>query len=565
MFAWQATVQGEAGNVVPLPVVTVYIEDGVTLASIYTESGIALPNPLTGTLEGFVQFWADIGVYKIEGVSGSDRTEVWSVELGVSRNFFDTRAELVAYVATNPNLKDGAELRADGLSYVWQSGAAAITDMPNVLPSNNPSPRHFGAVGDGVADDTNAVVRSMLYDGSIDWLNKTYRITNSVYASRTSNVNWKSSGARIFLDRTSQVSRSFSLDMNGYNFNLQGTGFEIDAGGKAVTAIRIDDNSALRPDLNAEKLIARNAYRSDKSISGGDGIFISGGFGRVNLFGPEVHDCYMAVGAGISQSQGIFGITITQGSGRYSKHILIKDSLVRNVWSQDPSYTNDQDGIRIFQDMLDADSTCFIDGYICENVSNRAVKLHSGPNCVVQNVNRVLDSSVVPQSVNFQNPDFDSQQASARFRNIKVHYKGICHQELIRVSTDVGQFLYGSGQVSGVDLFVDSVSDNTIRMFVCNSAADNTFYNVSISDVNVVGKVLRILSVNTRGTGENAVVVSNVIADCIETGFVAVGATLAKLEVCVSNVVNLGTPAILSSGFSGARVITTTPSVRGFN
>lgn len=77
MYPWQATVQDDAGNAVPFPFITVYGGDG-SLASIYDESGAALSNPLTGTIEGFVQFWANEGEYRIEGASGGQETEVWS-------------------------------------------------------------------------------------------------------------------------------------------------------------------------------------------------------------------------------------------------------------------------------------------------------------------------------------------------------------------------------------------------------------------------------------------------------------------------------------------------------
>ena len=77
MQAWQATVQDDRGNAVPNPVLTVYEADGITEASIFNQDGTALPNPLTGSIDGFVQFWAHPGRYKIEGASGGGRTEVW--------------------------------------------------------------------------------------------------------------------------------------------------------------------------------------------------------------------------------------------------------------------------------------------------------------------------------------------------------------------------------------------------------------------------------------------------------------------------------------------------------
>ena len=81
MYAWQATVQDEAGNIVPLPVVTVYRSNGTTLASIFNEAGAPLPNPITGTMEGFVQFWAEAGEYKIRGAKSGNVTELWAVTI----------------------------------------------------------------------------------------------------------------------------------------------------------------------------------------------------------------------------------------------------------------------------------------------------------------------------------------------------------------------------------------------------------------------------------------------------------------------------------------------------
>lgn len=83
MFAWQATVQDEFGNAVAFPVVTVYEYDGVTLADIYAEDQVTpLANPLTGTLEGFAQFWAASGSYVLNGANGPSSTENWFIRLG---------------------------------------------------------------------------------------------------------------------------------------------------------------------------------------------------------------------------------------------------------------------------------------------------------------------------------------------------------------------------------------------------------------------------------------------------------------------------------------------------
>lgn len=116
MYAWQATVQDEAGNIVPLPVVTVYLNDGTTFASIFNESGSPLPNPLTGTMEGFVQFWAEAGQYKIRGVNGSESTEIWQISLDVP-----TYTSRAAAAASSAGLNNGSVLFVNGRKFLVDS------------------------------------------------------------------------------------------------------------------------------------------------------------------------------------------------------------------------------------------------------------------------------------------------------------------------------------------------------------------------------------------------------------------------------------------------------------
>lgn len=114
-------------------------------------------------------------------------TEVMAVEGGQAP--LASRAELVPMTAyeTRP---DGEEIRADGLSYVWTTGAVAIPDLPGLLPLQTVTLEHFGAVGDGVTDDTPAWDAAMDYLESIGGgvieggLQKTYGLTNTTIASK---------------------------------------------------------------------------------------------------------------------------------------------------------------------------------------------------------------------------------------------------------------------------------------------------------------------------------------------------------------------------------------------
>lgn len=73
MQAWQATVQDSRGNVIPNPNVSVFEADGITLATVYDGAGVEIDNPIPGSIDGFVQFYAPAGRYKIRAVGG----EVW--------------------------------------------------------------------------------------------------------------------------------------------------------------------------------------------------------------------------------------------------------------------------------------------------------------------------------------------------------------------------------------------------------------------------------------------------------------------------------------------------------
>jgi len=66
---------------------------------------------------------------------------------------FATRAALVSAIAGGLAPIAGATYRAAGVEYLGQSGATSIPDMPGIVPNGVATPQHFGAFGDGVAND----------------------------------------------------------------------------------------------------------------------------------------------------------------------------------------------------------------------------------------------------------------------------------------------------------------------------------------------------------------------------------------------------------------------------
>ena len=71
LSAWQATVQDGNGNVVPSAEVTVLVESTGLPATIYsTRAGAALANPFLADVNGFAQFYANKGEYRVTAVAG---------------------------------------------------------------------------------------------------------------------------------------------------------------------------------------------------------------------------------------------------------------------------------------------------------------------------------------------------------------------------------------------------------------------------------------------------------------------------------------------------------------
>ena len=161
LAAWQATIQDEEGNVIYQPVVTVRNASDGSLADIFNEAGAPLPNPVTGDGGGFVQFFASDGRYDITAVNGNLSSNEWTwdaiaVDLNKSVNFAN-RADAVA--GQTGGYKS---IRVGNLEYKHDPDGTALTtaDGRKWSPVGNPSPFHFGAVCDGVADDT-AQIRAL--------------------------------------------------------------------------------------------------------------------------------------------------------------------------------------------------------------------------------------------------------------------------------------------------------------------------------------------------------------------------------------------------------------------
>lgn len=480
---------------------------------------------------------------------------------------YTTRAEFVAdtdYVNGDDTPQEGTVATAGGLQYIRSAGATALPQLAGWLPFNAATPKHFDAVGDGITDDTAALIAAISSGLPLYWGSGIYRHTTPLSQS-VAKVDWSGNGAVILYDGAH--AREAVAITCGIGQDHKVCGIEFDANQKANVAVKfiaatVDQPITEWPNLFGSDLVARNAYRADRTFLDGDGMVVNGGFNRAEIDRVSVYDCFMAVGAEVVGSQGIFGITFGSNGSRRARHITLKNYHIENVWSEDATYKNDQDGVRIFQETAERTSSSYVLQGVIKNVANRAIKLHSGVNAVVDVLYRELDAAVIPQSGTFSNPDIDSQQCPATITNCRFHYDGAWHGSLIQNYTErPGLFRYGGTVVNGITgRFVNAAGSDIVVVRMTGEAGLSATKHIgTVSNIAIDGPVRSFLSVLIRGTeGTNNVSLVNAVGE-VRTNAVEAFSETARLRVTAVNLhnTNPAAPVPLGANFdTGDRELT---------
>lgn len=421
--------------------------------------------------------------------------------------------------------------------------------------------KSFGAVGNGTTDDTTAVRTAIQSGFPLDWGNGTYKITSAIIET-VAEVNWVGDGATIIYDGA--YAKDNVVITCGIGADHFVSGITFDANEKTHVAIRfiaatVSEAIDQWPNFYGSHIVAKNSYRKTTTFADGDGIIINGGFNKATLEHVKVHDCYMAAGAAVAGSQGIFGITFGSNGSRRCRNIRLSDYHVENIWSEDGAIKSDQDAIRVFQETDERTSSCYILNGVVKNVSNRAIKLHSGVNTVVDGLYRELSDSAIPQSGEFSNPDIDSQQCPSTITNCRFHYDGAWHATLVLNYTErTGLFRYGGAVVSNITGKFANVTGSAITAVysTLESGVSDTREIASVSNIAIDGPLDCFLHVKVTGSGLNSATLSNATATvsgaAVRTSAASGGTPV--LRVTASNIqnFNFSTPVPLGDGFTTA-------------
>ena len=367
-------------------------------------------------------------VTRLEGIIDADVTDLENKVAG--RVFaFDTVADMKA----SDELAVGSLCRTKGYNSVNDFGGAwyyvtdtgTADDMETIatgdlfahyIYNGYATPQQFGALANGVANDTDAIATALKYK----------------------NVKWQ--GTYLTNAQSLEVDNELIIDLCGctlkpysvqtYLFNIKATedhakieirNGRIDGNRKVAYAVHLWGNQTYKTNFIAENLEIFNTDNSSSS-TGSEGITSSVGIESAEVYNCYIHDIYRSFdNPGIHGSVGIHFSNV-QG------HVHIHDNVVENIHKSEGGSLADCDSISCFS--TNTKASCEIDHNYVHNSQRRFLKFQMG------NVNVHDNRFIQDVSCNLSYP-FDYQRGAGHFDNnyveINAHEGSDAEKNLFKV------------------------------------------------------------------------------------------------------------------------------------
>lgn len=360
--------------------------------------------------------------------------------------------------------------------------------------------KDFGAKGDGVTDDTEAIQTALNVAKN---LRKTlffpegqYICSNTLIVSMTDDnrLSIISDGATLKLVCNAAIQKFFDIVPSTEDNDILIEGIKIDGNTKTNIGLSISHDGENSPSITLNNISVYN-IRKTKYEWECDGIFISGEYTNVRIISPVIKNIVMAENTGAEGISGAFGISVIRtASGLSSNNTYIENPYIENIYCEDAIYLNDQDGIRCFSLYDSAEispntDTFTVIGGVFSSIRGRAIKgqTHSCyiDGCTVIYGNDTAGFTGVVQSKR----SIDMQVGGGNISNITYMCDGIVPAQFIEMSLkDSHTTRNNLGNISNIRVIITGISsdDSNFGFFTTNGREDNPVSGNTINISNVV-------------------------------------------------------------------------------
>lgn len=393
------------------------------------------------------------------------------------------------------------------------------------------SVKDFGAVGDGVADDTAAITNAIASQAPLYFGDETYRITSPISQTLTKDVFWEGRGGKIVYDSPSHTEYAIRLsDTTGVDIVIND--LTIDGSKQANKILEVLNNTSNATSTNfvANELRVDNCKRLNTAV-GGSAISLRGAFEDITFNGGWVRDCELPTGQGTPGSIGISGIDVNWYSDTsYARRVTLNGVLIEKVYSSDLSYTSDQDGFVYFAPNISGGTSGKVESDCVIMGGSRFV------NCYGRSIKTQVRNTVVRDS-HFQrteglsggvgNTEINAQTGSAVVDACTFSYSNSQQPgSAIGVSTRTGW--KSSAMVSNCEVYLES--GTTLNKFVLTfpAAVVDPWTRLEVMGNKVFGTVTALVDFQTNATKSHLTVSDNWVEE------LGVGSTSQRCLIYVS-------------------------------